>query len=129
MNLAEITQLRQPIDSKAFPSLEKHFQKAANWKSNIIITTNLNSQSHKLKRQYFDTTAGIKFASPEAYIDITPVRSQVQQSQLIKAFLQVKREEDEIRRPKSRSKSDYNSLSNDYGIIPSLRPEIKLKNR
>ena len=89
----------------------------------------MNSKSHKLQRQYFDTTPGTKFASPEAYIEITPVRSQVQQSQLIKAFLQVKREEDEIRRPKSRSKSDYNSLSNDYGVIPSLRPESNLKNR
>jgi hypothetical protein len=45
----------------------------------------------------------------------------------LKAFKKVRQEEENIRRPKSRTKSDFTSLSNDYGIIPSLRPTSQPK--
>lgn len=35
VNSQAVLDLRQPIDSKAFPGLREHFEKAVNWNSNV----------------------------------------------------------------------------------------------
>ena len=52
VNSQAVLDLRQPLDSKAFPGLREHFERAINWNSNI--TTKDTEWNHKNRRMFIE---------------------------------------------------------------------------
>lgn len=64
VNAEKLINLRQPLYSKAFPSLEDHFERAVKWDNN---STKIDKNSKKLKGEIM-----------MSYTKLTPVKSVLQ---------------------------------------------------
>lgn len=89
--------MRHPSNSKAFPNAEQHFKLALGWSNATRTDSVLNQDRVRSKRAYFDTM--LSKNDLEAYTRITPIRTETQSMQLLKAIRRCEQDRAQKKRP------------------------------